>query len=105
MTMTEHNEMNRANETAEFNNEVGTKNESTSVVFIAGVSNSDSTTLGLPSCRSVSYTVGTTPDLIDKDASANAPELFSPGAVRSLKNRLRSRVPDAAFRRDSNSEF
>ena len=80
------------------------KSESNSItVTLVGVSNASALTPGLPSCQSMSYTVGAVPDL--SETCAESPEPFSARAVSSLRNRLKSRVSDSAFIRDSGGDF
>ena len=77
--------------------------ESTSFVVLAGVENSVSQVPGL-SFQSVSFTVPAAHNELDGDYSAG-PEKFGPGSVSSLKNRLRSGVPDSAFLRDPSGDI
>ncbi len=83
--------------------EVPTKSESTSIIALVGVQNAMPGP-GIPSCASMSYTVGFTPDPLDAGICAEAPEPASPGSVRTLKNRLRSKVADSAFLRQGDGE-
>jgi hypothetical protein len=83
--------------------EVPTKSESTSIVFVVGVTNATAGP-GIPTCGSMSYTVGYNPDPLDAGICSEPPESSSPRAVRSLKNRLRSKVADSAFLRENDGD-
>ncbi len=92
--------MSKPNDMSEFKPEAPTKSESNSFTVVLGVSNlAPFREPGLPSCRSVSYTTGEVADPTD-NVDDELPTPFSPGSVRTLKNRLRSRVADSAFLRD-----
>jgi hypothetical protein len=77
--------------------------ESTSFIVLAGVENSVPQAPGL-SFQSITFTVPAAHNDFDGDYSTG-PEKSSPGSVSSLRNRLRSGVPDSAFLRDPSGDF
>lgn len=89
-------------ETTTFKTEISAKSESNSITVV-GVSNASALKPGLPSCQSMSYIVGVTTDL--SETCTESPEPFSAKAVSSLRNRLRARVSDSAFTRDSGGDI
>jgi hypothetical protein len=98
--------MKEKNEPPRFTPEVPTKSESNTLTVIVGVVNSSPfDTTGIPSCQSMSYTVGSVIEPADYGAFAESPEAFSPGAVGTLKKRLSTGAKDSGILHDASGDY
>lgn len=88
-----------------FQVEVPTKSESNSMTALVVSNWSPLDKTGLPSCSSMTYTVGASSEPADHYVAAETPEAFGAGAVRTLKSRLRSRVSASSNDHDASGDF
>lgn len=82
-------------------------NESLSTTVVAAVNHCSifDQSGGLPTCSSMSYTVGLVIEAADNEPQGPPSKPLNLGAVSALNSVLQSRVPEAAILRDTSGEL